>query len=322
MQAPEPTAPPAPTGTESQAEAPLETAATPPASPAADATRGQRAALAAECPRRIYIPTADARLIALNAETGEVCTNFAKDGVIDLSANMPNWDPGSYYSTSAPVIAHGLIVVGGAVNDNVSTTEQSGVIRAYDVDTGALVWNWDSGNPDQTAAARTGRDLHGELTERLVDAQRRQRSRPRLRAARQSAAGPVRRQPLRERRALLLLRRRARPRQRRLRWVFQTVHHDLWDYDVPAQPTLVDLTVNGAAVQALVQATKQGEIFVLNRETGEPILPVEERPAPQGAADGDHTAPTQPRSALSFDPEPLTGATCGGSRRSISSPAA
>src|SRR5690606_35672170 len=90
-------------------------------------------------------------------------------------------------------------------------------------------------------------------------------------------------------------------------WVFQTVHHDLWDMDVPAQPSLVDLTVDGKKVPALVAPTKQGEIFVLNRKTGEPILPVTEVPAPQGAAKGDHTAPTQPVSALSFNPPMLTG---------------
>jgi quinoprotein glucose dehydrogenase len=86
------------------------------------------------------------------------------------------------------------------------------------------------------------------------------------------------------------------------------VHHDLWDYDVPAQPSLIDLTVNGTTVPALVQPTKQGELFVLDRRTGTPVLPVTEQPAPQGAVAGDRTAPTQPRSGLSFDPPPLTGA--------------
>ena len=93
----------------------------------------------------------------------------------------------------------------------------------------------------------------------------------------------------------------------RVRWNFQTVHHDLWDYDVPAQPSLVDLTIRGETVPALVQPTKQGEIYVLDRRTGEPILPVTEVPAPQGAATGDRTAPTQPVSALSYGPRPLTG---------------
>jgi quinoprotein glucose dehydrogenase len=91
----------------------------------------------------------------------------------------------------------------------------------------------------------------------------------------------------------------------KLRWVFQTVHHDLWDYDVPSQPTLVDLPVGGTTVPALVQPTKQGELFVLDRRTGQPLLPVTETPAPGGAAAGDHSAPTQPKSAVSFEPPPL-----------------
>ncbi|HLS02104.1 MAG TPA: PQQ-binding-like beta-propeller repeat protein, partial [Beutenbergiaceae bacterium] len=93
-----------------------------------------------------------------------------------------------------------------------------------------------------------------------------------------------------------------------LRWVFQTVHHDLWDYDVPAQPSLIDLTLNGEPVPALVQATKQGEIFVLDRRSGEPLLPVTEEAVPQGAEGDDYTSPTQPVSALSFNPTPLRGA--------------
>ncbi len=293
----------APVPAEAQTTAPTQS----PAEVALAATAAASAAVAAECPRRIYLPTADARLVALNADTGDVCTSFAKDGVIDLSANMPNWNPGSYYSTSAPVIAHGLIVVGGAVNDNVSTMEQSGVIRAYDVDTGALKWNWDSGNPDRTqplgpnetytanspnawSTLSADTDL-GLVYAPLGNQPPDQFGGNRSKSVERFSSSVV---------ALDL-------DSGALRWVFQTVHHDLWDYDVPAQPTLVDLTVNGKSVPALVQATKQGELFVLNRETGEPILPVEERPAPQDAAEGDHSAPTQPRSALSFDPKPLTG---------------
>ena len=96
-------------------------------------------------------------------------------------------------------------------------------------------------------------------------------------------------------------------------WHFQGVHHDLWDMDMPAQPSLVDLQIGGATVPALVEPTKQGEVFsFLNRRTGEPILPVVEEQAPGGAIPEDHTAPTQPRSALSFKPEPLTGASMWG----------
>lgn len=91
----------------------------------------------------------------------------------------------------------------------------------------------------------------------------------------------------------------------RVQWVFQTVHHDLWDYDVPSQPSLINLTVDGEIIPALVQPTKQGDIYVLDRRSGEPVLSVTEQPAPQGAEGDDWVTPTQPVSALSFDPEPL-----------------
>jgi quinoprotein glucose dehydrogenase len=89
------------------------------------------AAADSSCASRVLLPTADARLIALDAKTGTVCAGFGNNGTVNLALNMPHYYPGSYYSTSPPVVANGLIVVGGAVNDNVSTTEPSGVIRAY-----------------------------------------------------------------------------------------------------------------------------------------------------------------------------------------------
>ena len=105
----------------------------------------------------------------------------------------------------------------------------------------------------------------------------------------------------------------------KVRWNFQTVHHDLWDYDVPAQPSLIDLNVGGQTVPALIQPTKQGELYVLDRRTGQPVLPVTEKPAPQGAAKGDHSAPTQPVSALSYDPPPLDGRDMWGATMLINS---
>ena len=110
------------------------------------------AATSDNCPTQLFMPTADGRLIALNPENGAVCVSFGSGtGQINLWTNMPNVKPGSYYSTSPVVVTRNLIIVGGTVLDNVSTHETSGVIRAYDVNTGALVWNWDSANPDATA---------------------------------------------------------------------------------------------------------------------------------------------------------------------------
>lgn len=261
----------------------------------------------ADCARRLYLPTVDARLIALDARTGRLCRRFGGDGYINLWEAMPNVNNGAYYSTSPPVIAHNLIIIGGAVNDNVSITEPSGVIRGYDVDTGALVWNWDSGNPGQTAPLAPGQtytanspnswsimsadEALGLVYVPLGNAPPDQWGGNRSAAVERFSSSVV---------ALDI-------QTGALRWAFQTVHHDLWDYDVPSQPSLVDLQVGGRTVPALVQATKQGEVYVLDRRTGEPVLPVTERPAPQGAAAGDHTSATQPVSALSFNPPPLEG---------------
>ncbi|WP_371999709.1 glucose/quinate/shikimate family membrane-bound PQQ-dependent dehydrogenase (plasmid) [Tistrella mobilis] len=262
------------------------------------------------CTRRIFMPTADARLIALDAATGRVCTGFGQNGQIDLWRGMPNVEPGFYYSTSPPVVTRDLLIIGGAVNDNVSVAEPSGVVRAYDVETGALVWNFDTGNPEATAPLPDGASYTanspnvwsvasadeelGLVYLPIGNQPPDQWGGARSEAAERFSSSVT---------ALDLA-------SGRVRWVFQTVHHDLWDRDVPAQPTLVDLDMPaldlpGGPVPALVQPTKQGDLFVLDRRTGEPVLPVTEEPAPQGAAEGDHAAPTQPASALSFRPPPL-----------------
>ena len=268
------------------------------------ATTGGRAR--ADCTARLFMATADARLIALDPDTGAVCARFGGgSGQIDLTTGMPNLHAGSYYSTSPPVVTRRLVVVGGTVLDNYSTHEESGVIRAFDVDTGGLVWNWDSGNPDATAPLAPGQTYTpnspnswsiASVDETLGLVYLPMGNQPPDQFGGHRSANVERFSSSVV--ALDLA-------TGHLRWVFQTVHHDLWDYDVPAQPTLVDLDIGGSRVPALVQPTKQGELFVLDRRTGQPLLPVSERPAPGGAVQGDHSAPTQPRSALSFDPPPL-----------------
>jgi len=260
------------------------------------------------CAQRVYLPTSDARLIALDAANGQLCPSFAEGGTLNLMANMPYPKSGYYYSTSAPLIVAGKIIVGGAVNDNYSTEEPSGVIRAYDAGTGALLWNWDSGNPDVTTPLPAGQKytsnspnmwstasadeklglLYLPLGNQTPDQLGMGRS-----ANVEKFSSSIT--------ALDL-------NTGQLRWVRQTVHHDLWDMDVPAQPTLVDIAMASGVVPALVGPTKQGDLYVLDRRTGEPIIPVKEAPAPGGAIEGDHTSPTQPASDLSFNPKPLTGA--------------
>ncbi|MCV0394810.1 MAG: membrane-bound PQQ-dependent dehydrogenase, glucose/quinate/shikimate family [Rhizobiaceae bacterium] len=264
------------------------------------------------CGSRILLPTADARLIALDAETGTECASFGENGAVDLRANMPHWYPGSYYSTSPPVVAGGLIVIGGAVNDNVSTTEPSGVIRAYDADTGELVWNFDSGNPDETEPLPPGDTYVGNSPNAWsllsVDPELGMVYAPMGNAPPDQYGGDRTEETERFSASVTAL----DLETGEVRWVRQLVHHDLWDYDTPSQPQLVDLPREGGVLPALVQATKQGDIYVLDRRTGEPVLPVEEVETPQGAVEGDFTAPSQPVSAMSFAPEPLSEASMWG----------
>ena len=261
------------------------------------------------CNARLFMPTADARIIALDPEDGSVCADFGDGtGQIDLWVGMPHVNPGAYYSTSPVVVTDSLLIVGGTVLDNVSTTEPSGVIRAYRVDSGALAWAWDPGAPQRTEPLSPGEtytagspnawsvasvdEALGLVYLPLGNQPPDQWGGARSEAVERFSNAVV---------ALAL-------DSGKLRWHFQTVRHDLWDYDVPAQPSLVDLTVNGQPRPALVQPTKQGDIYVLDRRTGEPLLPVTQVSAPQGAAAGDHAAATQPTSALSFAPASLTGA--------------
>ena len=265
------------------------------------------------CYERVYLPTSDAHLIALDAKTGQICESFAEKGVLDLTRGMKYNPAGYYYSTSPPTAMDGKIIVGGAVNDNFSTTEQSGVIRAFDILTGALLWNWDSGNPDVTTPIAEGEHyttnspnswsvfsadenlglIYLPLGNQVPD----QLGMGRSEAVEKYSSSIV---------ALDV-------KTGQVRWVRQTVHHDLWDMDVPAQPVLLDITnKDGQAVPALVGPTKQGDIYVLDRRTGEPIIPVTEVPAPSGAIPEDFSAPTQPLSGLSFNPPPLTEANMWG----------
>lgn len=282
-----------------------------PAPPAAEAGSIPVAAQAgpndASCASRLFMPTADGRVIALNPDDGHVCTSFGGGtGQINLWSGMPNFLPGSYYSTSPVIVTRKLLIVGGTVLDNFSTREQSGVIRAYDVDTGRLVWNWDSGNPQDTAPLAPGRTYTvnspnswsiGAVDEKLGLVYFPMGNQPPDQwGANRSAAVETYSSSIV---ALDLA-------SGKVRWSFQAVHHDLWDYDVPAQPSLLDLRVGSQTIPVLVQPTKQGELFVLDRRTGRPVLPVSEQRAPDHPVQGDHSSPTQPRSAISFDPAPLS----------------
>ncbi|MCU7650676.1 glucose/quinate/shikimate family membrane-bound PQQ-dependent dehydrogenase [Pseudomonas piscis] len=262
-------------------------------------------AITASCPRRLFLPTADARLIAINADTGKVCEDFGNKGAVDLKAGIGSFTPGGYYSTSPAAITRNLVIIGGHVTDNESTNEPSGVIRAFDVHDGHLVWNWDSGNPDETTPLPEGKTytrnspnmwslasvdeklglVYLPLGNQMPD----QWGGNRSAGAEKFSAGTV---------ALDI-------DTGKLRWNYQFTHHDLWDMDVGSQPTLLDMKTADGVKPALIQPTKQGSLYVLDRRDGTPIVPIREIPAPTGAVEGDHTAPTQARSDLNLLNPPL-----------------
>lgn len=262
-------------------------------------------AAANACPRRLFLPTADTRLIALNADTGKVCEGFGNKGQIDLTTNIGTFAAGGYYSTSPPAVTKDLVIIGGHVTDNVSTDEPSGVVRAYDVHDGHLVWNWDAGKPDATEPIAADefytRNSPNMWSVASVDEKLGMVYLPmgnqmpdqwggnRTPESEKYSAGVT---------ALDLA-------TGKVRWTYQFTHHDLWDMDVGGQPTLMDVKTADGVKPALLASTKQGSIYVLDRSNGEPIVPIEERPVPQGAVEGDHTAPTQAFSDLNFAPTTL-----------------
>ncbi|MDO5757837.1 MAG: membrane-bound PQQ-dependent dehydrogenase, glucose/quinate/shikimate family [Rhodobacterales bacterium] len=263
----------------------------------------------ADCLRRIFLPTRDARMIALSAETGTICPGFGgDDGTVNLWVGMPNISPTAFYSTSPPVITDKVVVVGGSVDDNISDRLPSGAIRAFDIRTGRLVWNFDPGNPDDTSPITAGKTFTQNVPNNWsvgsFDPELNLVYLPMGIGSPDQYGADRTENDERFGTSVLAL----DAATGAVEWVYQTVHHDIWDYDVPAQPSLVDLEINGATVPALVQATKQGEIFVINRATGEPVLPVTEVAVSQNAVPGEKPSPTQPVSAISFAPPPVTGA--------------
>lgn len=262
------------------------------------------------CARRIIFATTDARLMALDAQRGSPCPGFGSLGAIDLRIGMGEVKAGYYYVSSAPTLIRGKVVVGGWVRDNQEVSEPSGVIRAYDSITGEFSWAWDMDRPDdpnQPASGETySRGTANSWAPMSADEELGLVYVPTGNATPDYWGGH--RSPGSEKYSSAVVALKAETG--RVQWVFQTTHHDIWDYDVASQPTLIDLRFGGKAVPALIQATKRSELFVLDRRNGTPIVPVHERSVAQGAAAGDWTAPTQPFSsgALSLDPAILSEA--------------
>jgi quinoprotein glucose dehydrogenase len=253
----------------------------------------------APCRRRIYLPTLDARIIALDSRTGTPCRDFGRNGVVSLRDNLRNAPSytAEYELTSPPAVIRGLIVTGSAVADNNRTNAASGEVRAYDARTGALRWTWDPVPHDSTDPAwKSWRGAMGHTTGAAnawsviaADSARDLVFVP-TGSASPDYYGGERLGDNRYANSIVAL----RASTGKVAWHFQTVHHDLWDYDNAAPPVLATITRNGKQVDVVLQATKTGQLFVLDRDTGVPVFPVEERAVPKSDIAGEQASPTQP----------------------------
>jgi len=282
-------------------------------------------ASAEPCAARIFIGTIDARLIALDATTGDPCSDFGEAGEVDLAAGYSAGDNPQYVDyqvTSPPAVIGDLVVAGTSIGDNWQADTGSGAVRAFDVRTGSMRWSWNPLVVETEGADGAGAGARGAgMGVDGAGAASSGTSQPRIPGAagtRPAGAAnawpPISADPERDlvfvptgspspdfygglrpgdnRYANSVVALRASTGE--VVWSFQAIHHDLWDYDLAAQPALVTVTHEGRSVPAVAQATKMGSLFLLHRETGEPLFPVEEHPVPQSDVQGEVTSPTQP----------------------------
>jgi quinoprotein glucose dehydrogenase len=251
----------------------------------------------AACRDRLFVATTDRRIIALDAASGDPCANFGEQGQVRVGLNRPELREWELQFTSAPAVVGDVVVLGSASGDNGRTFGPEGTVRAFNARTGVEEWRFDpiprgfdpvaSPTWEGDSAATTGQaNVWGSIT---VDTGRDLVFLPTSSPSPDFYGGKRRGANLYANSVVAL-----RGSTGEVVWHFQTVHHDLWDYDVPAGPSLITFRRDGRAVAALVFATKTGFLFVLDRETGEPLTPVEERPVPRSDVDGEWASPTQP----------------------------
>ncbi len=254
--------------------------------------------LALFCHRRIFIGTVDGRLIALDSQTGVPCADFGTGGQIALANGILHTPAkGEYAVTSPPAVIGELVVVGSTVADNRRASSPSGVVRAFDARTGALRWTWDPVPRDSAMPGFDtwrGRNAHDTGAANAwsiisVDSARDMLFVPTGSASPDFFGGERLGHNLFANSVVAL-----RASTGQMLWHYQVVHHDLWDYDVPAQPLLFTMHRNGRDIPALAQTTKMGFVFVLDRLTGKPLFPVEERAVPASDVAGEEASPTQP----------------------------
>ena len=280
-----------------------------------------RATPGAACRRRIYANTIDGRIFALDSRTGQRCRDFGKGGVIDLRQGLRNtpYEVAEYQLTSPPAVVRGMIVTGSSIADNNRTNAASGEVRAFDARTGQLRWSWDpvprdSADPawstwrgsmgHTTGAANAWSVLAADSANDLVFVPTGSPS--------TDYFGGERPGDNRYANSVVAL----RASTGKVVWSFQVVHHDLWDYDVASPPVLATIRHDGRQVNVVLQATKTGQLFVLDRLTGKPVFPVEERSVPKSNVVAERPSSTQPfntklpaLSPQSFSLDSIWGAT-------------
>ncbi|MEF2270185.1 membrane-bound PQQ-dependent dehydrogenase, glucose/quinate/shikimate family [Janthinobacterium sp. LS2A] len=257
-----------------------------------------------ECPRRILAPTMDGTMIAVNADTGESCKSFGNNGVVNLYKNMAMIKRGFLMPTSPPAVSQKMAVIAASVTDNHSTEEPSGVIRGYDPVTGKLMWNWDPATPEDTAPFPEGKNYTNNSPNSWgvasIDEKLGMVYIPMGNETPDTWGGNRNKNGEKFNSAIVAL----DLATGKVRWVYQTVHHDIWDMDIGGQPSLVDIDTPKGKVPSVVATTKRGDIYVIDRRDGSLVVPAPEKPVPtSNPAAGDTLSPTQPFSALTFLPE-------------------
>ena len=246
------------------------------------------------CHRRVFEATQDARLVAVDAAKGSPCADFGKVGQVELH-DVAGYQAGWYHMTSPPVVIDDLVIVGSAINDNNRIDMPRGVVRAYNARTGALRWSWDPIASNQPLAATSsaaksfGSGAANAWSIMVVDPERHLIFVP-TGSASPGYYGGLRPGDNKWANSVVAL----RAKTGEVAWGFQLVHHDLWDFDSASPPLLTTLRRDGQDIPVVIQGNKTGLLYVLNRDTGKPVFPVEERPVPQSDVPGEVTSPTQP----------------------------
>jgi quinoprotein glucose dehydrogenase len=250
----------------------------------------------AVCATRVFTGTNDARVIALDAKAGLPCADFGRNGEVRIAPSTPLLWPGEYQISSAPTVLSGVVVVGSAIGDNQRAAAPFGTVHAFDARSGAVRWTFDpiprdAEDPNAATWGEGWKDTgHANVWAPMSADEGRGLLFMPTSSPSPDFFGGLRPGDNRHASSVVAI----KAETGAIAWAYQIVHHDVWDYDLPAQPTLTTLTLDDGPRDVVIQGTKQGLVFVLDRNTGEPVFPVEERAVPQGGVASEFLSPTQP----------------------------